>query len=243
MPILNKDLRKRIIEKGTEMCCTHYGSSFSCLDCIKYLYDNVLREGKDIFILSKGHGEMALFAVLESREKKPAWTIHLNCNEDEGICATTGSLGHGLPIGVGRALAKKIKGEDGIVYVLCGDGEIEEGSVYEALCLAEALHLDNLNVLIDWNKYQANDSVKKIGNIDDISLKKRLEAFGWRVIKINGHDEKELEKLKYLGRGLNAVILDTIKGCGVKFLQEGHVHGFDFAKNPEKYKEAMEELR
>ena len=240
MGILNKELRRRIIEKGTEMGSGHFSSAFSCLDCIKYLYDNVLKE-EDRFILSKGHGDMALFAVLESKGKKPTWTIHLNHNEEEGIYATAGSLGHGLPIGVGRAFAKKLKGESGRVFVLCSDGEFEEGSVYEALSLAQVLQLDNIIVLVDWNKYQANELTKKVGNIDGESLTKRFEAFGWKTIKINGHDIKELEKLNYLEKGLNAVILDTIKGCGVGCLI--NMHGFDFRKNPDAHAKAMEELK
>jgi len=244
MELLNKDLRRRIIIKATELgWAGHFGSALSCVDCIKYLYDHVLREGEDIFILSKGHGEMALFSVLESKGKKPTWTRHLNYNEEEGIYATTGSLGHGLPIGVGRAFAKKLKGENGKAYVLCGDGESEEGSIYEALSLSKLLQLDNLTVLFDYNKYQANDSVKKIGDVDGTSLTKKLEAFGCKVLTINGHDEKELSALKYLEKGLNAIILDTIKGYGVKYLEKDHIHSFDFNKDPILYKQAMEDLK
>jgi len=243
MTILNKDLRRRILEKGAEMKNGHLGPSLSCLDCVKYLYDHILREEVDLFIMSKGHGEMALFSVLESKGKKPNWTLHLNYNEEEGIYATTGSLGHGLPIGLGRALAKRIKGEDGNIYVLLGDGEMEEGSNWEALTLANRFQIDNLTLLIDYNKYQAVGKVKKIANIDNCSLSKRLEAFGCKVKSINGHDEKELSKLKYLKGGLNAIILDTVKGKGVKLLEENHAHVFYLDPNMKEYKNALKELK
>lgn len=240
--MLNKDLRKRILEKGAEIGCTHFPTAFSCLDTIKYLYDNILTSD-DKFILSKGHGEMALFSVLESKGYHPDWTVHLNLNEKQGIYATTGSLGHGLPLGVGRAFAKKIKNESGSIYVLTGDGEMEEGSNWEALTIADNLRLDNLVLLIDWNKYQATDSIKEVSRNDDLKLKRKLESFGCNVYLINGHDENELIKLKSLEKGLNAVILDTIKGKGISYLEKSHAHKLDPIKEYDKYKCAMEELK
>lgn len=241
--MLNKDLRKRIIEKGTEIGCTHFPSAFSCVDFVKYLYDNILEENKDLFIMSKGHGEMALFSVLESKGKKPTWTIHLNYNESEGIYSTSGSLGHGLPIGVGRAFGKKLKNEEGNVYVLLGDGEMEEGSNWEALTLAKKLNVDNLSLFIDWNKYQATGAVKDVGGIDSDSLLDKLRSFGCNVSILNGHDYTSLSKLNYLSKGLNAVILNTIKGKGLEYFEKNHFHGFDFRKYPEEYKKALEELK
>jgi transketolase len=240
MELLNKDLRKRILEKGFEINSAHFSSALSCLDSIKYLYDEVLKED-DIFILSKGHGEMALYAVLETKGKKPPWTPHLDYNEKLGIYATTGSLGHGLPIGLGRAFAKKISNEAGKIYVLASDGEMEEGSNWEALSLASKLKINNLNLLIDWNKYQAVGSVLEVGGIDDNSLKRRIGAFDWKVLKINGHCEKGLSKLKYLKKGLNAIILDTIKGKGVKCLEESHAHGYKWSDKEKK--ESLERLK
>lgn len=241
--ILNKDLRKRIIEKGTEIGCSHFGSAFSCLDTVKYLYDNILRERKDIFIMSKGHGEMALFAVLESKGKNPKWSIHLDYDEENDIYATTGSLGHGLPISLGRAFAKSIKKEEGLVYVLLGDGEMEEGSNWEALTIADNLKIKNLNLLIDWNKYQATDSIKNVASLDKEVLTRRLEAFGCNVAVIDGHNEEKLSYLKHLPRKLNAIILDTIKGKGVEYLEKNHCHSFNFKRNEEIYNQAMKGLQ
>ena len=134
MKLLNKNLRKKIIEKGYELKNGHLGSALSCVDTIKYLYDEVIGEN-DLFILSKGHGSLALYSVLESKGKKVSWREHPEIKEEEGIYATTGSLGHGVPIGLGRAFAKKLRGDEGKVYVLIGDGEIEEGSNWESFII------------------------------------------------------------------------------------------------------------
>jgi len=243
MNVLNKGLRRRILEKGCEMNNGHFGSALSCLDCIKYLYDNVLRKDLDIFIMSKGHGEMALFSVLESIGKKPDWTIHLDLDEKNGVYATTGSLGHGLAIGLGRAFAKKLKGEDGKVYVLVGDGEMEEGSIWEALALAKRLEAYNLKVLVDYNKYQAIGSVKEIGGIDNKSLAEKLNAFGCSVVETDGHTLDGLSKLKQGSGGLDAFILSTIKGKGVRCLEENHAHVYYWKNHQEEYSSALEELK
>ena len=238
--ILNKNLRRRILEKGIEIKSGHFGSSLSCLDTIKYLYDNVLKK-EDIFILSKGHGDMALFAVLESKGYNASWTSHLNLNEKDGIYATTGSLGHGLPIGLGRAYAKKIKKENGLVYVLTGDGEMQEGSNWEALIISNALKINNLTLLVDWNKYQSAGNVLEVGGFSADSLIKRLNSFECNTQKINGHDEKDLSKLKKLKRGLNAIVLDTIKGKGIKCLEESHSHGYTWTEK--EITESLEALK
>jgi transketolase len=236
--VLNKDLRRRIVEKGSEIGSTHFASSFSCLDAIKYLYDNVLGE-EDVFILSKGHGDLALVSVLESKGYNPGWGVHLEINEKEGIYATTGSLGHGFPQGVGRAHAKHIMGQEGRVYILTGDGEMEEGSIYESLALAKRLNLNNIVLMIDWNKYQVLEKVQDVGDINDKTLAARLKAFGWNPLLINGHDEGSLHSLGTLPLGLNAVILDTVKGNGLRCLENG-VHGFKFTE--EQYRNSLKEL-
>ena len=239
--IPNIELRRRILQKGLETKSGHFASALSCVDCIKYLYDHVLRDGIDTFILSKAHGEMAQFSVLETKGFKPEWTVHLDLNEAQGIYATTGSLGHGLPIGVGRAFAKKLKGEDGRVYVLVGDGETEEGSNWEALIIANNLGLDNFTLLADWNKYQAVSSVYDVARTDRSTLKKRLEAFGCSTIVVDGHDDTELARIGDLPRGLNAVILDTVKGKGISFLENTHAHGYSWSAAD--VKQAWEELK
>lgn len=239
MESLNRDLRKKIIEKGYEHGMGHYGSAFSCVDAIKYLYDEVLNE-KDIFILSKGHGSMALYSVLESKGKNPTWNEHPELNEKEGIYATTGSLGHGLPIATGRAFAKKLKKEDGKIYVLTGDGEMQEGSNWEALMLANSLNVD-INVLIDWNKYQSVGTIKENMKINAKSLEKKLRSFGFKTKIINGHKINDLKKLKELKDGRNAIILNTIKGKGISILEKDHPHVYTW-KSEEEYIKYLKEL-
>ena len=238
--ILNKDLRRRILEKSYEEKLGHLGPALSCVDAIEYLYRNVLKFN-DKFILSKGHGAMALYVVLEKQGYKGVeWKMHPDLNADGGIYATTGSLGHGLPISVGMAFAKK-QNNNGNIYCMVGDGELQEGSNYEALELAKVLKLDNLVVLVDWNKYQA------IGPIDETTygnygaMKQKFESFGYNVLRIDGHDANHLSALKNLESRLNVVILDTIKGKGVESLEENHAHvwlqGYD------EYKESLELLK
>jgi len=240
--IINKQLRRRIIEKAYAENLEHNSSALSCVDAIAYLYSNVLRE-QDMFILSKGHGAMALYAVLETQGKKVKWEMHPEHDEANGIYATTGSLGHGLPIAVGRAYAKKLRGDNGRVYVLTGDGEMEEGSVWEALCLANRFEV-NLNLLVDWNKYQVAGNVEQIAKINRKSLDEKLRAFGCRtVFTVNGHSPEALQMIGQMGDGLNAVVLDTIKGRGVKILEDERPHGFSWKSHPEEYKKALEELR
>ena len=238
--MLNKNLRRRIVEGSKEYKLGHCGSALSCVDVISYLYSKVLKK-EDVFILSKGHGAMALYAVLEEQGKKPKWTMHPELNEKQGIYATTGSLGHGLPIGIGRAFAKKIKKELGNVYVLLSDGEMAEGSNWESLIILKNLKLTNLKVLIDFNKYGAIYPIKEITLDDKYSLKKKIKAFGFNTIIIDGHSEKEFKKIKQ--KEFTVFILDTIKGKGIDFLEKSHAHGFNFFYEPDKYKEVMEKLK
>ena len=232
-------MRRRILEKSYEEKLGHLGSSLSCLDAIEYLYRNVLQKN-DKFILSKGHGAMALYAVLETYGYKPKWKMHPDLSTKDGIHATTGSLGHGLPISIGMAFAKKQK-NNGNIYCMIGDGELQEGSNYEALELAKVLRLNNLNILLDWNKHQVISPLSETTYGDDKSIKARFEAFGFNTIKINGHKEKHLSTLNDLENKLNVVILDTIKGKGVRSLESNHAHVW--LQNPKEYKESMELLK
>ncbi len=242
--MLNKNLRRRIIEKGFEHKHGHYGSSMSCVDTVKFLYDNVLKEN-DLFIMSKGHGAPALHVVLESKGKTPKWTIHLEYDEENGVMATGGSLGNGLSIALGRAYAKKyLKKDGGKVYCLLGDGEMQEGIIWESLNIAKRLNVDNLIILVDWNKYQAIDSIKEIMNEDFITLKNKLKAFGYNVLGINGHTNEGLNYLLNLGKGLQAVILDTIKGYGMPFLEKNPTHHVLYLhEHPEIMEESLEYLK
>lgn len=243
--MLNKKLRKKIIEKGFENKMGHYGSTMSCLDTVKYLYDKVLTID-DVFIMSKGHGSYALHTVLEeTRNIEPDWTIHLEYNPEKGVMATTGSLGLGLPMALGRAYAKKLRNKPGKIYCMIGDGELQEGVIWETINIAKRLMINNLIILVDNNKYQAIDSIDKIMNEDDESIQDKLKAFGCHVVIANGHDEEELSKLKELkSNAINAFILDTIKGKGIPFLERNPTHHVMYMhEKPEAMEEALNNLK
>jgi len=242
--LLNKDLRRRIIKEGFKRKHGHYGSSMSCVDAVKHLYDEVLTDD-DIFIMSKGHEAPALHAVLETKGVAPPWTIHIEYDEERGIKATGGSLGQGLSVALGRAYAKKLKKDKGNVYCLIGDGELQEGMTWECFNIAKGLNIDNLVVMVDWNKYQAISSIKEIMGEDDKTIRAKLESFGYKVTQMNGHTEEGLKKLGGLEKGvLNAVILDTQKGKGIPVLERNpSFHVYYFHEHPEEMKEALDYLK
>jgi len=252
---MNEDLRLRILEVGKEKKFGHYGSIMSCLDVIKYLYDEVLKYD-DIFILSKGHGAPALHAVLESRGFVAPWTVHNIYDEENGIKATTGSLGLGLSIAIGRAFAKKLKGEKGIVYCMVGDGEMQEGVVWECLNIAHKFNLTNFILLVDYNKYQAISSCKEIMDEDDESLRTKIEAFGLEVYDIyDGHNITDLKLIntiqnlfsvndKLLFRNPKCFIIHTQKGKGIPYIERNQsFHVIYQHEHPEEFEEAVKSLK
>jgi len=236
-----KDFRKEIFLTACTATNAHLASSFSIVEIIYTLYiRNVLKidaenpnsEDRDIFILSKGHGSLALYTalyyrnffdkkILRSFAKKGSILGGEPCvGMIPGIEAATGSLGHGLSIGVGVALAKKLDNRDEKVYVLLGDGECQEGTIWEAVMSAAHYKLDNLITIVDCNKIQ------KMGTLEDImsinSWKERFSSFGFMVEEVDGHDIDALEKClrKENKSGKPKVILaNTIKGKGVSIIE------------------------
>jgi len=252
---MNEDLRLRILEKGKEKGFGHYGSIMSCVDVIKYLYDEVLTKD-DIFILSKGHGAPALHAVLESKGFNPPWTVHNIYDEENGISATTGSLGLGLPIAVGRAFAKKLKNETGNVYCMVGDGECQEGVIWESLNISHKFNLTNFILLVDYNKYQAIQDIKTIMDEDDNSLRRKIEAFGFEVYDVyNGHDIVSLKTInaimslfsiedKIIYRNPKCFIIHTQKGKGIPYIEQNpSFHVIYQSEHPEEFEEAVKSLK
>ena len=203
------------------------------------LYYNILRidpenpyvPDRDRFILSKGHASSALYAVLAEkgffkRETLDRFYIddgslpgHLDKNFAPGIEASTGSLGHGLSVGLGMAVASKVDGIGFDVYVLCGDGELNEGSVWEAILFAGHRGLDNLTLIIDYNKLQGYGRTDEVLDLEPLA--KKLEAFNWHTVEIDGHNFREIEDALRLrpGRPM-AIIAHTIKGKGVSFMED-----------------------
>jgi transketolase len=219
----------------------HIGSSMSPVEMIRVLYDDVMRYradeprwiGRDRFILSKGHGCLALYAVLADKGFFPESALDDFCRLESflgghpeygkvpGVEASTGALGHGLSIGVGMALAARMQGRDSRVFVAMGDGEINEGSVWEAALCAGKHRLGALTALVDYNKLQSAGPVATIQPLEPLAAK--WEAFGFQAVEVDGHDVAELRRV-LTGAPLDptrptAVICHTIKGRGIDFAE------------------------
>ncbi len=236
-----KDIRKTIFLTGYSASIAHIASAFSIVEILYVLYSkkvlkvdpkNPNMENRDKFILSKGHGSLALYEVL-CREgffdekilktfSKPNSILggEPTIPHIPGVEATTGSLGHGLSIGVGMALANKIDNKNEKVYVLLGDGELEEGTVWEAIMFAGHKKLDNLITIVDSNKIQ------KMGKVEDIigveSWKDKFSTFGFNVKEVDGHNIDELYEVFTEKNNSNkplAIICNTIKGKGVSIVE------------------------
>ena len=237
-----KALKKKIFITAYKAGAAHLASSFSVIDMLYVLYckgivryepGNPWNEERDRVILSKGHACLALYVILNEIGMISDDELMSFCQPGShlggepkmeaapGIEASTGSLGHGLSFGVGIAIACKMNHYNNKIYVILGDGECQEGSVWEEAMSAANFGLDNLVVIIDDNRLQAMDSVEAIMSIDSGSDK--WEAFGFETIEIDGHNLKEIENALVTkpGNGKPKLIIShTIKGHGVSFMEE-----------------------
>jgi transketolase len=256
---MNNIFRKRIVNMVMGAKMGHIPSSFSILEIICTPYKSHLKfdsanpewEERDIFILSKGHGCLALYVVLKEQGfltendlkgfATPEGILgeHPDSTQVPGVEASTGSLGHGLPLAVGIALGLKIQKKPNKVYVLVGDGECHEGTVWEAANVANNLQLGNLCVIVDWN-----GSAAQLMSRDQ--LPEKWKAFGWEVQVVDGHSEDELNqglsKVRFDANGSpHVIVARTIKGKGVPLL-EGHGPWHHRTPSEEEYKIIMEAL-
>jgi transketolase len=235
-------IRAKIVELSHETRTPHLGSSLSCVDILVASYWGILNldpelpgdPERDRFLLSKGHAASALYVTLWKRGffgdellnsfAKPGGCLpeHPSPACAPGIEVASGSLGHGLALGLGMALAGTIQKRDYRVFVLMSDGECNEGSVWEAAMLAPAHGLGNLVAIIDFNRWQATGRSEEVMSLSP--LKEKWESFGWRAYEVNGHDVCALiDLLKPIPRGLTrptAVIAHTVKGKGVSFMED-----------------------
>lgn len=212
---LRRDVLCLSLEKGGD---GHLGGSFSEIELLISLYDKIM-EVNDKFILSKGHACYPLYVLLREKGYNPKISGHPDIDEKNGICCTTGSLGHGLPIAAGMALARKQLKRKGRIYVLMGDGELQEGTTWETSLLAVHHKLDNLTVIVDHNKLQALEPTVNVVSMG--SLKNKFEEIGYDVLETEGHSFPEIIKvLQEKPRGKpQMIIAHTIKGKGVSFLE------------------------
>lgn len=235
-------LRGRIIDMCHAASSAHLGSSLSCADVLTAAYWHVLKVDpahpadplRDRFILSKGHAAMAIYATLAMRGFFPEAELatynqdggrlaeHPPANQLPGVEAATGSLGHGLPLAAGIALAGRIQGRNYRVFALLSDGENNEGSVWEAAMFAAGQRLENLCAIIDYNKWQATDRSNDVLALAPLADKWR--AFGWDALELDGHDVEGLARVMQKvpnGSGKPvAIIAHTVKGKGVSFMED-----------------------
>ena len=257
-------VRMGVIEGTHGAKAGHPGGSLSAADVFTYLYfkemnidpKNPKEEDRDRFVLSKGHTAPGLYAALAHRGFFPVEDLptlrhigsylqgHPNMNTVPGVDMSTGSLGQGISCAAGMALAAKHLGKSCRVYALLGDGELEEGQVWEAFMLAHQYKLDNLCAVIDNNGLQID------GKIDDVMspypIMDKLKAFGWEVVEIDGHDFDQIESAFARARQTKgvptAIVMKTTKGKGVSYMEDqAGWHGK--APNDEEYEIAMTELR
>ena len=257
------NVRIGIIEAVYAAKSGHPGGSLSIADILTVLYFNQMNidetkpqdKTRDRLVLSKGHCAPALYSTLAERgffEKGLLKTLrningnlqgHPDMNKIPGVDMTTGSLGQGLSVANGMAMASKLGGEGIRVYCICGDGEIQEGQIWEAAMSASHYKLDNLCLIVDNNNLQIDGNVDKVMNI--YPLDEKFKSFGFEVINVDGHNITELinsfEQAKKIKGKPTVIIANTIKGKGVSFMEnEAGWHGK--APNEEEYKIAIKEL-
>ena len=257
-------VRQHIIEGTFNAKSGHPGGSLSAADIITYLYFKEMRvdpknpkwEDRDRFVLSKGHAAPALYGALAVKGffpedeiknlRKPGSFLqgHPDMKGVPGVDMSTGSLGQGVSCAVGMALAGKVTGKDYRVYAVLGDGEIQEGQVWEAAMFASHKKLDNLTIFIDNNNLQIDGTMDEVNS--PYPIPEKFEAFGWHTVEIDGHDfdqmEKAVEEAKSIKDKPTAVIMHTVKGKGVSFM-ENQVGWHGVAPNAEQYENAMNELK
>lgn len=257
------DLRRELVRMFGMAGGGHYGGSLSAAETIAVLYFDILRlrpqepdwPTRDRFILSKGHAAPALYAALCDRgffprevldhfeEPGNPLTMHPNMHKVPGVDASTGSMGHGLPIGVGMCLGARLDGLDYRTFVLMGDGETEEGSVWEAAMCAAHYRLDNLVGIVDRNRLSCDGVISDLQRQEGFAA--RWQAFGWGVREVDGHSAgdlvRALRSVPFQAGRPSVLIAHTVKGKGISLME--NAPGFHRASlSPEQTKRALAEL-
>ncbi|MBL6935904.1 MAG: transketolase [Alphaproteobacteria bacterium] len=265
MDARSRKLREMVIDALDGGGRGHPGAALSLIEIVRVLYDDVLRfhaeepdwAERDRCILSKGHGCLALYAILADKGFFPVEELHRQCHPDAmlgghpeahkipGVEASTGALGHGLPIGVGMALAARLQGRDSRVFVIMGDGEINEGSVWEAALSADKHGLDNLVAIIDRNKLQSYGPTAEVLDLEPLADKWR--SFGFAVREADGHDVASLRDgfaaLPYEPGKPNLLICHTVKGRGIAEAEHNPTWHHKARLSPEQVAELRKALR
>ncbi len=261
-----RELAKKVRIHCLKMVCKgksgHIGSMLSMADILPVIYTQILnvdpanpdKAERDRFILSKGHGGAALLATLAELGFFPlAWLDRYYCDNGKlsghishhipGVEFSTGSLGHGLPVACGMAMAAKQAGKKHRIICMSSDGDLNEGSSWEAIMFAGQHHFDNLTMLVDYNRLQALGKSKDI--IDLESLKEKLEIFGWRAVEVDGHDQQAvyeaMRDLPLCNGKPSAIIFHTVKGKGVSFMENDYKWHYG-GLTPELCEKAIKEV-
>lgn len=243
-------LRKRILEISQKVPALHIGGTFSSAEIIQVLYDKKLKSKKDKFILSKGHAGILLYAMLEQKglvskkyldsycKKDGVYGVHPEVHQ-RGVEASTGSLGHGLAIAAGMSLAKKSRN----IYVLISDGELMEGSIWEAVLTISSFKLNNITLIIDNNDLQSATRASKT-HPSLYPIKKKFESFKWQAIECNGHNYDQILKSINKKRKNNplCIIAKTIKGFPISFMKNKAIWHYR-SPNKEEYQIALNEIK
>ena len=260
------NVRMDILEEVYNAKSGHIGGAFSIADILTVLYFNEMNidakipdsPDRDRLVLSKGHASAALYAVLAEKgyiDKEELKTFrnidsnlqgHPDMNKVPGVDMTTGSLGQGLSAANGMALSSKLDSRGYRVYCILGDGELQEGQVWEAAMTAEKYQLDNLCVIIDANELQLTDTTMNVKGINQNDIEQKFRAFGFQTVVIDGHNIESIIRaltIAEMTKGKpTAIICKTIKGKGVSFM-ENQIDWHGKAPNDEEYKIAMQELK
>jgi len=260
---LSNNLRKEIIDISYKKKAHHIGSELSCIDILAVLYFSIMnikpsnkyKLSRDFFLLSKGHAALSLYVTLCKKKffsKKFLYKEflsnggklggHPDLNTSLGIDFSSGSLGHGLSIGCGIALSKKKDKIPGNVYVLLGDGECNEGMIWESIMFASSFKLNNLTAIIDYNNLQGLDFSNKIINLKP--LDKKLKSFGWEVYIVDGHNISSLIKtFKNKNKKPKAIIAKTIKGKGLISMENKLSSHYVKIDTKSQYEQLIKELK
>ena len=234
---ISKDIRNDIVDMIYSAGSGHPGGSLSCVEILVALYHKLMNlnldnEGSriDKFILSKGHASSCYYAVLSSKgyiphedlktfRKFDSYLEGHPCIRINGVDVSSGSLGQGLSIANGMAISKKVSGKEGNVYCLVGDGEIEEGQIWEACMSSSKYNLNNLILFVDNNGLQIDGTIKDVKNVDN--LEEKFNSFGFYVQRINGHFDEILTSVSNAKKSNkpNVIIANTIKGKGISFME------------------------
>jgi transketolase len=253
-----KSYRKRILDISQQVGALHIAPAFSCLETVDVIYHGLIRRGAskallDTFLMSKGHGCMSQYVILEEFGILTAADLATYCKPDgrlgahpdygtPGIAASTGSLGHGLGIACGMAYADKLQHDDRHTYVVLSDGECQEGSTWEAMMMSANLKLDNLTAFLDLNDFSGMDRMS-VTHPAFYPVADKVRAFGWEVHEVNGHDASavfEAATSSKPGKPL-MVVCKTVKGRGVSYME--HVPIWHYrSPNKQEYEQALHEL-